>query len=466
MDSEAPEPRPSGLEKTLRVFADVRPGEGPTGILLLLVVFLVLSSYYFVKPLREGWLAVTEVGGLSKIQIKAYSSFAQSVILIGVVPLMAWLAGRLPRRTLLTLSTLIACACLVVFWFVRPVGDAPSGSMLGILFYLWVGAFGVMAVALSWAFAADLYSLNRGERLLPLVAVGASAGAAGGAWFSEHLVRMGLDTWDLLVAAIIPLLGALLFVHVVDRRGQTGVVRHPERRVEPAAPGEEGAFHLIFQNRYLLLAALLALTVNWVNTNGENILFAYLQDTLGDRVREAGLTDPEEIGRLLKAETTAFYGNLYFWVNLMALVLQAFFASRIVKFGGFVAILFLTPIVSLISYGMMAVFPAIALIKLLKIAENSSNYSLNNTARQLLWLPTSATMVYKAKTAIDTAFVRAGDALAAVTVLVLSAVLVRPLPALIGWNVMLVLGWLIIARMLSRENRRIVERGAGAADPA
>ena len=82
-----------GLERFLRIFADVRAGEGPTALLLLLVVFLVLTSYYFVKPLREGWLAITEIRGLSKIQIKAYSSFGQSVLLIGIAPFLGWLAS-------------------------------------------------------------------------------------------------------------------------------------------------------------------------------------------------------------------------------------------------------------------------------------------------------------------------------------------------------------------------------------
>ncbi|MCA9752662.1 MAG: hypothetical protein KC591_10760 [Gemmatimonadetes bacterium] len=445
-----------GLERFLRIFADVRAGEGPTALLLLLVVFLVLTSYYFVKPLREGWLAITEIRGLSKIQIKAYSSFGQSVLLIGIAPFLGWLASHLKRRALLTSATIVFTGNLLMFWLVRPVEGGPTSAALGILFYLWVGVYGVTTVTLSWAFAADLYSVRRGERLLPLVAIGASAGAVGGSWLGERLLAV-LDVWDLLIAAIVPLALALALVHLVDRRGQTGgMLRRPERRREPAAPGSGNPFVMIFGNRYLLLAALLALIVNWVNTNGENVLYAHLQEVLRHQFAASGVTDGGELTSLLKLETTRFYNNLYFWVNLAALLLQAFFASRIIKIGGFVAILFFTPIIALVSYGMMATFPALALIKILKIAENSSNYSLNNTARQILWLPTPATMVYKAKVVIDTAFVRIGDGLAALSVLGVSALVVSPVPLLVGLNVVLVAAWLVVARLLALENRRLV----------
>ena len=50
---------------------------------------------------------------------------------------------------------------------------------------------------------------------------------------------------------------------------------------------------------------------------------------------------------------------------------------------------------------------------LLKIADNSLDYSLGNTTKQALWLPTSREAKYKAKQAVDSFFVRAGDVLQA-----------------------------------------------------
>jgi hypothetical protein len=61
---------------------------------------------------------------------------------------------------------------------------------------------------------------------------------------------------------------------------------------------------------------------------------------------------------------------------------------------------------------------ATSLIQVLKVAENSSTLSIHNTARQMLWLPTTKEMLYQAKPTVDTLFVRLGDGLAAVTILV------------------------------------------------
>ena len=77
--------RLSLLEHALRLFTDVRPGEGLTAIVMCAKVFLILCAYYFVKPLRDGWIAVSDVRGLSNIEVKAYTSFAQSLGLVGAV---------------------------------------------------------------------------------------------------------------------------------------------------------------------------------------------------------------------------------------------------------------------------------------------------------------------------------------------------------------------------------------------
>ena len=78
-------PQLSRTERLLRIFTDVQPGEGPTALLMFANVFLVLCAYYFIKPLREGWIAISPIEGLEQWEIKAYSSFAQSLILLPVV---------------------------------------------------------------------------------------------------------------------------------------------------------------------------------------------------------------------------------------------------------------------------------------------------------------------------------------------------------------------------------------------
>src|SRR5262249_30617505 len=106
----AQDPRLSALECSLGLFTEVRAGEGPTGVWMLLSVFLVLAAYYFVKPARDGLLAVSPAGALSETELKAYSSFAQSICLLAALPLYDRIAKSLPRRTLISVVTLFFAA--------------------------------------------------------------------------------------------------------------------------------------------------------------------------------------------------------------------------------------------------------------------------------------------------------------------------------------------------------------------
>jgi AAA family ATP:ADP antiporter len=105
----------------------------------------------------------------------------------------------------------------------------------------------------------------------------------------------------------------------------------------------------------------------------------------------------------------------------------------------------------------MAFVPILAIVKAMKIAENSTDYSINNTARNVLWLPASAEMKYKGKPTIDSLFVRMGDGIAALTVLVGVQILALSTQSFFVLNVVLVLIWIAVAFVVIREHRRLSE---------
>ena len=193
---------------------------------------------------------------------------------------------------------------------------------------------------------------------------------------------------------------------------------------------------------------------NWVNTNGENLLFGVIQESLAKDAQEQGITDDSSVLAFVRDGTTTFYGNFFFWVNIIALLLQAFVASRLLKYGGFAALLLILPVIALTSYTVMALLPVLAVVKMMKIAENATDYSLNNTSRHVLWLPVSSAMKFRGKPAIDTLYVRLGDGLAAVTVLIGVQLLSLSTTGFFSFNVFLVLCWLVAGVLLVREHRR------------
>jgi AAA family ATP:ADP antiporter len=162
------------------------------------------------------------------------------------------------------------------------------------------------------------------------------------------------------------------------------------------------------------------------------------------------MSNTNDLVAFTRTGTTTFYGNFYFWVNVTALLLQAVVASRLLKYGGFGALMLALPTVALVSYVAMAVAPVLAVVKSMKIAENATDYSIANTARSVLWLPVSAEHKYKAKPAIDTLFTRIGDGLAAVTVVVGVQFLDASTASFFAFTVALVVAMLLLSVRLVR----------------
>ena len=244
---------------------------------------------------------------------------------------------------------------------------------------------------------------------------------------------------------------------VADARGPLGTTRADRRRSTKAA-GEgdgHGAIGFVFRHRYLLAAALVALVTNWVNTNGENLLFRVVQEALEGERQARGITGEAETIAFVREQTAAFYGNFYFWVNVAALVLQALVASRLLAYGGFGALFLLLPGIALVSYSSMAILPVLWMVRIMKVAENSVDYSINNTARQVLWIPTTAEMKYKAKPVVDSLFVRLGDGCAALTVLLGVQMLALSTRDFFLVNVALTIVWLASAIVIVREHDRL-----------
>ena len=452
----APHVPHSRLEKFLRLFADVWPREGLTSLILLSNIFLILAAFYMIKPVREGWLAVTSIGDLTKLEIKAYSAFAQSILLVGILPLYARLAARWRRRELIIRVGLVFGALLVAFWLSQPGLIFGRHPAFGVLFYLFVGIFSVTLVAQFWAFCTDIYGPGRGERLFPIVAIGAALGATVGSWLGERLIASPvIEAFDLILLALLPLAASIALAAWTDRRGTYGMPSHwtTDRWEEPAAPDQDGPYGAILRHRYLAATAAMIMVFTWVVTSGDNILFGIVQSTLTEQFADLQ-SDPAAFDRAMQEATAGFYGDLYFWINFVTLILQAFVVSRILRAGGMQALLYTTPFISLAAYASMAFAPFLGLIKFLKVAENSSTYSIHNTARHMLWLPTPKRILYQVKPTVDTLFVRLGDGMAAVTILVGTRVFQLSNFGFVIVNLVLVLIWIALSRYLHREHER------------
>ena len=446
MSSTAPAP-PAGLpprgplERFLRLFTDVRDGEGLQLLLLTLNVFLILTAYYVMKPVREA-LILDQPGGA---ELKSYAYAAQAVVLVILVPLYGSLATRLPRRRLINSVTAFFIACLPLFYLA-----AEAALPVGLIFFLWIGVFSLMVIAQFWAYANDIYTPEAGKRLFAVIAFGASSGAVFGAWISSHLIR-SIGVTPLLLAAATILAASLALFNVIDLRGQAERRRAAKPTAEDVPIGDGNAFGLVLRNRYLLLIALVIFLLNWVNSAGEYILSSIVKHAADADVAAGRLSAGEE-GRFIGA----FFADYFQVVNIAGMVLQLFVVSRLIKYLGVPVAVCILPAVAFGSYALAAIVPSLAIIRWVKTAENSVDYSLMNTVRQILFLPTTREEKYKAKQVIDSFVVRSGDVLSAGTVFVGTTFLSLGVSQFAWFNVALVLVWLALSVATGLEFRRRV----------
>jgi AAA family ATP:ADP antiporter len=434
--SEASPDRRGPLDRILSFGADVRAGEGTGALMLAANVFLLLAFYYLLKTVREA-LILSEGGA----EVKSYAAAGQGLLLLGFVPAYGILASRVKRLTLINWVTLFFASHLVIFYLL-----GVAGVHIGVAFFLWIGVFNLVMPAQMWAYANDVYDVERGKRLFPIVGVGASLGAwAGAAIASALFERLGSYPIMLIAAAGLP--ASLLLTQMIERRVRRG--RSAAATAE-APIGKAGGFQLILSQRYLLFIALFVLTTNIVNTLGEYILGKLVVADVSARIASGAAAAGSEdmlIG--------AFYGRFFAWVNFLGFMFQLLLVSRLFKWLGVRGTLFVLPVIAAITYGTTALMPVLGVITLVKMMENSTDYSINNTTRHALFLPTSREAKYKAKQAIDAFFWRAGDVLQAGVVFVGAELLALTTRAFAGVNLALVAIWIVIGIAIARQHRKI-----------
>jgi AAA family ATP:ADP antiporter len=421
------------LARLMRPFTKVHPDEAMTVVLMTACAFALLTAYYLLKTVREPLILLQ--GGP---EVKLYARAGQILLMLGVVHVYGQLARRLGRIKLLGIVFLFFISNLAVFAILAGT-DLP----IGLPFFLWVGVFSYTVVAQFWALAADIYSEEQGKRLFPIIGGGSSIGAVVGGLFAKSLVPFGPQV--LMSTAVVILLGCVGLILWIERRAvraraaEAAEEKHPD---EPLA--DESAWHLLARDRYLLFIAGLVVFLNWVNSSGEYLL---------DRILVAAARDAAAGGANAHAYIGAFKADYYFWYNSIGVALQLFAVSRVFKLVGVRGALFVMPIFALLAYGGAAMLPVIAVMRFVKIGENSLQYSLQDTTRNALYLVTARVEKFVGKTAVDTVGVRSGAIMSTIMVFIGSR---------LGWstatfaviNVGLAVAWLGFVLLVRREHRR------------
>src|SRR5262245_31189569 len=386
------------IERFLGLFTRVLPGEGRCIAILTGQAFTLMLAYYLIRPVREA-LILTE----GTAELRSYAVGVQAILLILILPAY----GQLVRRV----ATNRVFQFVMGFFALNLVGFHVIGSLgirFSFAFFVWASIFAVMAVTQFWAFATDLLDVASGTRLFGVIAVGVSAGA----WAGANLASAGfaaIGPYGLMLAAAGVLVVSIALCECARRSVRSGARTRTEDA--PGAGGMAqrwlGGIAIVGRSRYLIGIAALVVLVNWMTSTGDYVLSSWLTDVARERA-------PGDLG----AYIGAFMGRYCSTITLVGFLVQLLLVSRIINAAGIARALLVTPVAILAGFCLIGLIPVFAVLQSALVIQRSLDYSLLNTARSALLLPTTREEKYQAKTAIDTLFYRLGDLLSSLGVFV------------------------------------------------
>lgn len=427
---------------------EVRPGEGAALGWATGYFFLLLASYYVIRPLRDEFGVRGSESALSWLFVGTLLGTA------ALNPVFSALVTKLTRKAFVPVVYRFLLGTLVVFWAL--LAFSPSAWRLPVAqaFFVWASVFNLFAVSVFWGFLADLFRPEQGKRLFGFIAVGGTLGAVAGAALTASLAAPLGPTNLILVAALL-LEGAVFCVRGLIRRFR---VDDPSR--EPGAPGAEpegvppgtgtlAGLTTVSRSPYLLGISLFLLFFTVSST------FLYFEQA---RIVKAAFTD--------SAARTAFFARIDLWVNLLAAFTQVFLSGRVVRALGVGGTLVALPVLTLAAFAALAVSPTTGALFLVMVARRAGNFALFRPAREVLFTVLPREEKYAAKSFVDTFVYRFGDVVGAFADRGLRAVGAMG-ATLAGLFLPLAVAWALLSAWLGRRQERLAAaRDAAAPGPA
>ena len=393
----------------LRQIVDVRREEWPTALLMSSYFFLVITSFWILKPLKKSlFIGFYDAHGFAVLgatltgpQAELLAKVLNMVVAAVAVPVFSAVSLRIKRQQL----TFAFCGFFIAAYALYAVLLRAPGAPAVWSFYLFGDLFSTLMVAAFFAFLNDSVTPDSAKRLYGVVGLGGVLGGVFGAGSLRAFIAV-LDTpewmWvTAVLAGLIVLIAAAAGRHF-ERAERARPI--PERSYAREGPGaarepapETSAFagvRLVLRSRYLLCIVGIVGIYEILST----ILDFQFTATVAHYLDGPAIT--------------AHLASTYAVTNAVALAVQLLLTSFVMRrFGVGVALLVL-PVAVLAASASFLALPVLLVGTALNTADSGFSYSINQSAKEALYVPTSRDEKYLAKAFIDIFVQRAAKALA------------------------------------------------------
>jgi len=367
-----------------------KPFEVPAVLGGFLLFFLLFTSYFMLRPVRETFGIA---GGVDNLQWLFTGTFVATLV---VVPLYGWASSRLPRRRLLPI--LYVASAAVMAGFATSLAVDPDNIWIARAFYIWLSVFNLFVISVAWSLMADLFERDQGHRLFGQIAAGASLGGLAGPLISAFLVAPLGEAGLLFLSTGILLLTLLCVRSLIRWRDRVG----PKADEGPQSPAPDRIGGSIWAGLTLTLRSPFLLAIaGFVVLLATASTFLYFEQA---RIVEA--TFPDRTSR------TQTFAAIDVAVQSLTILIQIFVTGRLAKRLGVTVLLVAVPAMMTIGFGLLAFTATFPLLVFVMMARRVGEYALVRPGREMLFTAVDTETKYKAKNAIDTVVYRSGDAIA------------------------------------------------------
>lgn len=426
----------NSLHKILSRFFDVRPEENSTSVLMFFYFFMITSSAYIIKPVKISlyleWLTFE----------KLPYAYLLTAILIGFfVSLNSKLLKVMKRHLYISFSLVFFITSLFVFWLLFKL----QWKWLSMIYWFWADIFLVTSVTQFWILVNDIYTPHQARRLVGFLVSGGLLGGVAGALVASILAKT-VGTENLLLICPFMLAICLVMVNLVHRilqKEKREEVKPSKEKKKPKI-GYSKSFSLLRRNRHLLLLSGIMVTAIIVTTVVDFQFNYFVQETFGE-----------------KDSRTFFLGIFFTALLIFSYLLHIFLTNRILKNFGIRIALLIAPFFLLIGSFVIFLVPMMYLIYwavLIKGTDKSLAHSLSQSVRELLYIPISPEIKYKAKVFIDMFVNKFAKGLAALLLLLFFSVLNFNIKQISFITIFFILMWIILNQLIIKEYVNIVKR--------
>jgi ATP:ADP antiporter, AAA family len=423
-----------------RIFV-ARPGEMPAVLGGFLLFFLLFTSWFMLRPVRETFGIA---GGVDNLQWLFLGTFLATLV---VVPLYGTLSSRIARKTLFPAAYLLSA--LVMAGFAFGLWTDPGNVWTARAFYVWSSVFNLFVVSLAWSVMADVFNPEQGHRLFGQIAAGASLGGLTGPLLSGVLVEAFGHAGLLLLSTslLVSTLGCAAYLHRWRRTtGQPSEQRPPER---PIGGSIWAGLTTVLRSPYLLSFSAFIVLATSAGT------FLYFEQA---RIVEATFPDP--------VRQTQVFSAIDATVQALTIGIQLFLTGRLAKRLGVTFLLAAVPVAMIFGFTLLALIATFPLLAAVMVARRVGEYGLVRPGREMIFTAVDTETKYKAKNTIDTVVYRGGDALAAWANAGIVAIGSSAVALAIGAMISAI--WALFGLVVGRQHDRLTEgrSAATAAAPA